>query len=745
MAALIALILAGSPAVSAQGLSGWVDVIQNYSSEYEDGEKISDRDRLNRNVYMNFRKEVTPLFSYQINLRGNFTDTDQTDENSDTETTYRRTLEPGLDLFFGNPVYDFTAGYRRLEDWDTASLQNDSRSTTEFYYSRLNISPERLPTINLQYDMQKNYDHFDDPEVDDTSTTYSIGSTYILPSQDVQARYTVNYARSIDETPLDPVTIKQETDSFSGSYSIGYSGIAWNDIVSYFAQYQGNFARTRTDQFVTRAGTILNERSSLGGLYAQGDIIDNDVDVLNSRNSLVDGNLQASTGIGLSGLGSDEFQNIGIFVSSDRPVDRLYIYVDRDISGEVNLTSPGNWKIYRSNFNQTDTWTEISGIRSITIDIDTVEDEFRYVIEFTSPEQASFFKAVNLRVSNIANVEVTEIEAYGTDTADEDILTTVSSLFNQGINFNTQIRALSNLTFGLHYILDRRDQNPLSVPRSIGGVFENIFSDSISGEKEDFRSTINRNYGASSTWLTHRLLTTIVRVQRSESFDNREETDVSSNTYNLTFTSAPLPTLDASLSFIKNDSFSFDEKDSRSNSILLSVGSRLYRDVNMITDLSHVKSNSFDTGQTTTTNQITGNVDAVLTSRLSGTFNYGLQWSDTDSTSTDSKRASTILTYRPGRFINLSGNVNISDINGDVTLAEGVQVDWLPLRAIRLNMNYLHSDAEPGPIKTDTVSGYVIWYITKFADVRFNYNYTVQKEDTELKTYNFLTDINCRF
>ena len=385
---------------------------------------------------------------------------------------------------------------------------------------------------------------------------------------------------------------------------------------------------------------------------------------------------------------------------------------------------------------------------------------------------ATYFKVVNTnRVIpvGISDVIVTEIEAFGTEFfTGEGTDTTVTKIFDQGLNANATWRALPTLTFTFNYFLDRTDQNPTSFERSVGDFFENIVSDSFGGGKDDFRSDIVRNYGASSTWLTHRLLTTTFRFQRSESFDNRDEFDVSLNTYNLSFNSVPLPTLDATLTLIRNDSFDFNDKDSTSHSAIASVGAKLYRDVNMINDVSYTRTKSYETDETTKSTQINGNIDAVLTRELSGTLNYGFQWVSIEGTSTDSKDATAILTYRPGKFINISGTLSVFDFDGDKTsdrtITEGVQVDWLPLPAIRLNTNYQHSDTDRdtesvltlpgiGPVsvkesvsgRTDSLSGYVIWYITKFADLRFTYTYTEQKEDTRRRLYNFITELNCRF
>ena len=303
----------------------------------------------------------------------------------------------------------------------------------------------------------------------------------------------------------------------------------------------------------------------------------------------------------------------------------------------------------------------------------------------------------------------------------------------------------------------------MSIWNSVSGVFSNLVSDSISDE-DKLRSNILRTYGASTTWYTHRLLTTILRLQRNEVFDNLGETDFSSNTYTLSFNSLLLPTLDTNLSFIRNDNYDFGEKETTNSSVLLSILSRLYRDVNMVTDIAYTRSKSYETetlSSTTTSNttSIRGSIDATLTKKLYGSIAYGLSWistEDTSSTSSHAAEGQTIITYRPGRFINITGNLRVLNMEDGTTTSEGILFDWLPVPALRLNLNYVHSDsdAESEPSVRDLLSAYFIWYITKFLDLQVTYSYIREKrsstfltgpvEETETKNYTFGANLNWR-
>ncbi|RJR22629.1 MAG: hypothetical protein C4581_00730 [Nitrospiraceae bacterium] len=734
-----------APLAHAQGLNGFFDMSKNNSKQYEDGSRTLSSDTLNRNLYLNVHEPITPVLSYQFNLRTNYFDSETTDALDITSKRYVRSIEPALDLILGNPSYSLSAGIRRREQWTAAHMNNDNRKTNEYYYSRFSLSPELLPSLTLQLDRQRNYDYLTPRAVNNSNSVYSINSAYDLPSGDLKFRYTVNYSYAIYNTPL-TLNNKTISDNFNGTYNIGYSGRFWQNRADYSLGYQGNYSRNRTEQFVTQTGTVLNKRIPFGGFHKYNPA-DPALVTLDPKGDLIN-TIFSSTGINIGFIipaSTNTNHNIGILVSPENSVDRLYIYVNKDVSGDSNLKNISNWDVYKSTSNST--WEKIDIKEVTTVTVDDVNNIYRYEIKFLSAHNASYFKVVNLATSalGLTDVFVTEIEALGTDQADEEKLIDASNSFTQQLGFNTSLRPTSKLTFALNYTIDRSDQNMVSVVNSVGGIVENIFSDSFRDDKWNFRSTITRGYSASTTWLTHRFLATSFRVQRNESFDNKEETDTASNSFNLSFFTEPIPTLNANLSLIRSDNFSFDDKSSTNDSVLLSIGSRLYRDLNMITDIIYTNAYSFDSETTSTTQQINGTLDALLTRKLSGTFTYHVSRTMSDSTASDSKDASVFITYRPGKLINLSANFKITDSDGETSTAEGILLDWLPLPAVRLNANYQHSDSEPGPVRTDTINGYIIWYVTKFADVRFINSYSKQVDNKETENYSMSASLNCRF
>ncbi|MGQ9569405.1 MAG: hypothetical protein ACUVUQ_00910 [Thermodesulfovibrionales bacterium] len=718
----------------AEGLSGWANLNYITTEQKEDDDTISKERSFYRNLYLTFERPLTPLISYQLYLRTNWSDFRLTDADDRVTNTYQRAIEPAFDIFLRNPMYDLSAGYRRMEQWSTASLQDEGRRTTDFMYSRLNITPREFPSLSLQIDRQKNFDYLSPRRIDITDTRFTGNSWYQYLYKGLTLSYNFTYIHDIVETPLEIIE-KTKNYNFNGIYNIGYNRTFWAGKANISANYQGNYIRDKNRFLVKEEGTASLERLRLRGLYIN-DPTPDDMTSLNPQPSLINDQFTDSTGITLN----TSFQNIGVQVEL-RSISKILIYYRNN-----GIAKPVTWRVYYRN-NDLENWTLLTTL-TVSPAFDSVNNAYRYELTFT-PTTASFFKVVNINTIspvNGSNVEVSEIKVYDIETVTETgTLTEVNNFFNQGVNLIANVRPIPKLGLSLNYFINRSDQNPVSIWNSMGGVFSNIFSKSISDD-DRLISNVLRVYGGTAEWLTHRFLTTTLRFQRNEAFDNRDETDFSSNTYSLTFNSVPVPTLDANLSLIRNDNYNFGEKDNTNNSVLLSIVAKLYRDVNMVTDMGYTHSKSYTNNTRSDTTSIRGSIDANLTQKLYGSLIYGFsRTSSSDNTTIDTTEGQTIITYRPGRFINITGTLRAMDVDGDTTTSEGILIDWLPLPSIRLNLNYLHSNSDIEPTMSDILSAYLIWYITKFLDLQLTYSYTREERDVVEKIHSVGANLNCRF
>ena len=744
----------------AEGPSAWLNLNYSDTKQYEDGKKTESSDCLFQNYYFRFEKPLTPLLSYQFYLRTT-NNSHAVDPAGKRTNSYLRAAEPSIDFFLHNPLYKFDIGTRYLEQWSTAKLSDEGRKTTEYYYSRLNIQPYLFPALSFQADLQKDYDHLLQRKTDTTNMRYSGSSWYDMSYKAMRVSYNITYNHDEMKTPVS-MPAKSISNNFNASYSLGFNKSFSGNKFNLSAGYHGNYGRNKNLQFASAGSEIDTRRILLEGLYAAGSQTEHYVDALAPANSLKDMNLNtpAAVPLGTINIGGNgvKFHNMGIHLANDMAVNKISIYVNKDVRNDtvLNRTMTG-LEVYRSDSNTAGNWTKID-IQAVEVKvIDALNNIYCYIIRFSTSHTAAYLKVVNLEIASINDVFVTELEAYGTDIVSKTgKLTDVATFLSHGISLTTSIKPLRTVVLSMNYFLNRSDQSPESIIASTGGAFANIFSDPKIEKDNKLIINLTRSYGGNINWQTYRLLTTMLRYQRNESLDNMDKTNMKSNTYSLSFSSSPLKTLDAVLSLIRTYSFSFNEKQSINNLYMLTIGSKLHRDVNMTTDIGYTQTRTYALedrssatsatveGSHSNVRYIRGALDAHLTERLSANLNYGLS-NTSGSAFSRLKDGSLILTYRPGRFFSVSGTLKISDADGNTDTLEGVLIDWLFLPTVRINTNYQHGFSETDSRTVNIFSGYLIWYITKFLEFQFNYNYNRETEDIRKEIYSLGGNITCRF
>lgn len=729
----IALLFIFACPAFAEGLSGWASFIYSTSEEFEDGEKKSETDSFNKNISLGLRKTVTPFVSYQLYLRGSHLDASSKTFPDDEKKTYARSIEPSLDIYLKNPIYDFNIGYRRTERWSTASLKDEGRTTNDNLYSRLNITPYELPTLSLQYDRKRDFDYKDVRTLDTTSTRYSVDSKYDYSFKDLRLGYSVNASRDVRETPLSILT-KATFDNLNALYNISYSRQFLENRLVLYAFYNGNYVRDTTTFLAAQTGSVSFKRTNLRGIYSHDTTpsTTGTTETMVYLNGLTDGIYTAISSIDLY---AQDYHNIGIDIrlSPNQNIDTIRLYVDRDISLEGVLNLPINWDVYSTNADPTigiiAGWS-LRPILSVSIGEDS--NGWFYEIKFLQTT-ASFFKIVNKQKSNITDVKATEIEAFGTDfiPTTGEIKSTTDSL-RQGLNLGADIRLIRDINLSFSYFIGRTEKNPDSILSSTSGIFGDIFKKSSGSKDGDKEVDITRIYTANAVWLAHKLLTANFRISRTEIFDYAGKTDYSSNSYSVQLTSSPLPDIDAALLLTRTDSFDFGERQNTSNYAILNINARVYKDfIRLLQEVGYTNTKSHTTGSESDSQNIKGFLDFVFTKNLFANLGYDIVWASADGERTRTWKGISNITYRPGRFINITGTFDIaSDANKNMSTSEGIRVDWLPLPVIRLSVDYKHSKAEPGPSTSHTLNNRLTWYFQKFMNIQFTYDYSKNTKET---------------
>jgi hypothetical protein len=746
---------------SAFAFNGRANLSYSRGESFEEGEKISTTDRLSQNYFLGLSRGITPLLSYRLSLNANLFD--QTTESEGlTRNLFRRSGSAGLDFTLDNPYFRLTSGYVRRESWNTARLVDESRTSRDFYYARLDVVTRDFPSLYLEYDRSTSFDHLPVAKTDTTSTKYSASSAYHYRTESLSALYTLSYTRTETETPL-ALTRQTVEDSYSGSYDVRYGDDFWDKSVDVNAEYRGNLGRTETTLTVGETGLVLFRRIPRVGLHAR-DVFVRDVRELQEEPDLT--NLDYESPINSINIGTEEFHNIGIELDiseENKTVDRIFVYVFVPV-GTILKDPPAlaDWSAFSSETNPPEPigtdWDPVnvqdvilhppSEVTDINPDVDN-PNVYLYEIVFTSPQQGvRFYKVINevpVSQTGLQDAFVTEIEAQGEELVTAGESTTVNDFFAQGIDLRLGLKRWERVRVVLNYNITRTDSNPASFIDPVTGIFRNIFSKSLEGLEEDSRVTVRRSLGSSLIWRTLDMLTTTFRVNRSEFFDSDGLTDSAANTYLISLDSTPLPTVDAHLSAIRTDSFNFGAKRATNHSLLLTLGTKLYSEVRMTTDVGYTTSENYETGGSASSEFIRGTIDARVTSELFTHMTFGLEWASTEKDSSSTRDGTVLVTYRPARLISFSGNFRIRDTDNGTTTAEGVSVSWLPWPVMRILGSYQHRNVTPGPETTDSVSTSVKWDIAKFLDIRVTATYSRTLREVETESRSVTVNLNGRF
>lgn len=705
----------------------------NHTVGTTNGQRESTQDSSQENISVRVAESVTPLLSYDLSLRGARLDFRTIDAAGAGFASRRTSVEPALDVSLHNSLYDIIGGIRRREDRSEGPEPSTVTRITDATYGRAGMSPRDLPSLTLQYDRQQEHGVSAIRTDDRTTERASAQSNYRFTGGRGEASYNLGVFRDRLLTPNDPVVMTRQ-DSLSGQTRLVAKQPLGGQTGALTATYQANYGTVKQEQLAGQPGRASLKRQVLAGLAGLGTETQPGVEVLQGRSELIDGNYYAATSLTLGAAGQ-KYRNLGVqTLSPERAVDALRVYVNRDVRADVNLALPGNWKVYWSNTNVPGAvWTE-AALQRVTVGVyDEVNGVAYYELALAAPRNAAYFKAVNLAVVDApgaAEAAVTELEAYGTDEL-AGATETRDSFFAQELALDAQARLAESAQLSLTYSVKRTDNNPRSFDAALTGLAGNLYSkrgDDATGKQA---ATTIRTVSTGGAWRTSEALTPGFRFSRTEQFDNRRVTDLVSNNSTLSLLYAPLPTLDATLSLTRTDSSSFGEKQTLQDMALLSVGTRIYRGLNLITDTGASSSHGYGANPSSHARFLRGVVDATVTRSFFATMRYGVAWTTSAGKLSVTRDGSAVFTYRPGALINISAPLRAVETDGVRTTSKGVSVDWLPFPAVRLSASGLRTDSEQDATVVDALTGTVAWVVAKSVNAGFAYQYTTRQMATD--------------
>lgn len=414
---------------------------------------------------------------------------------------------------------------------------------------------------------------------------------------------------------------------------------------------------------------------------------------------LIDGNLTAGAGVNLGVVsvpGDPQARNIGVDLLNPSPVNRLLVWVDRDLP--VDIANAFSWQVYSSTDN-------IAWKREANAAVAPFGPfENRFEIQFPSVT-ARYVKVVTKPLSiavpdaaRFTDILVTEIQASARRSA-----TDVSRLTQTTHIVNTDVRLRLLDAPGLYY--------------------EGFYL--YNGPDAFGKSTRTASNGFSVSQSFARIFSVYGRATREQGWEPRG--DRTATVTNATFTVEPLPTFRSSLLYTGQDEVLSGAPNDR-HGMFLQNSAQLYRGVNVLFGLGW-NSMSRETGEVSH-DQLT-NVSATVAPRqhLSLTFSFDNTASDRSGVfigppHTNARRIYAAVAFDPLRTLHLVLGEEVITVTEQPTrTTHDIGVNWAPFPDGSLQLILAYNEAlRPIEFGTDrSTLGVVRWNLSRksYLDVSF--------------------------
>jgi hypothetical protein len=447
--------------------------------------------------------------------------------------------------------------------------------------------------------------------------------------------------------------------------------------------------------------TIPNEIIPQRGLYSNDNTpLDNTDHPMVDTPSLIDRNLNASTGINIGTPGGLDSQNVGVNLGNGKAANQIQIYVRNSTGGLVPSGGLFTWDIYTSSDGIH--WTLWAAAASTNFNTTFS----RYEITFPSTT-AQYFKAVNLGF-NIVETLVTEIQIFSQTTFIPGEKRTETILTQTG-NLNITTKPHEKVTL------------------SYDGYF-NLIKDAIE-DQPTTRST-DWTQGLTGQWNPIQIFNTTLRYQtRLSKTETQKQT---SDFYSAVLDFPLLRNFDITFSASQTNEKINGDKTNTNYAYLLHNSAKLYKNWDIYLDFGYTRQKNYVEDLLTDTYNITGSSHAQLTKDLSWTLNGTAQWisaSGQTEQRTKSEQFTSEFFYRPSRQISLNARIGYLWGEDQSGLIQTYKVDWLPFPdgAVQFTGTYELTRDLVSNLRSDRVIGTIRWNLNRYAYLELNYSRQVSK------------------
>jgi hypothetical protein len=549
----------------------------------------------------------------------------------------------------------------------------------------LNLPFKRWPALSLSYNRSTSQDDLDPHRLDSITERISLQTNYGFNFLETQTRTSYSFNLDITEDKVS----ETKTERPQHTVSVSSSRKFWKDKISTSANLGFGYTESTTESLGApqRFQTGLTANQGVSSIFTGPSFDATDPSFIN--NALIDGNIGASVNLNLDAQSS----NIVIKFDTAQALNSINLNITTALTKAVIDTLNFGWQLFISDDGIS--WTSLGTQFPVYEEIPSK----RFVFSF-SERTARFFRLVNTNAPNTGSpIEVTEMAGLGF------ILATPSQSFTRtetrnfgGFSISYSPTGALRMSYSISYGHNRSKR-----------VGTDADSTSLSQSVSLGYSVIPKYLNLAAGFATASSKSTGSETSRSDS-------------YNLTLSSSPLPTLAGSLGLRRSESSSGGDKVSRNDSLTANVSMRLYRGVDLSIRNSFNESTSFISDSTTQSLNLAGDLRLQPWTPLTISFNGLFSRNDGSTTETLSSSFSLRLT----RKIVLSGTASILpessqsfnvswalsrniQTSARLSLSEnsknlGASLSWRPLRRLRLSLNYNGTRSEKTDAKSDSFS-----------------------------------------
>jgi len=686
-------------------ISGSADLTYR-SIETKTGEEEESAWSFTQNYNLQVTKAFNPKVNFAANLGINI------NETNDTKTTL---LTPDIRLNLRNEYFNADTGYRITEKGlDILTMISDEdRFTTESWNVNFSTNSEKYPKVQLRYNEDLNYDHLAVRETDSKTTNFSGTADYTYQFLNFNYEYRNNV---LDDYVTEAIT---ETDTHYGR--VDFRKSFWKNRIATSGSYSITNTKTETET---------------GGQEFR---------------------------IGIT------HQNIGLELTSTpaKEIDNIYLYTTtpEPAFNENKFT----WAVYYTN-DINSNWTQITP----EADFEYNTSEKRFEISFTQ-QTARYFKVVNT-TNDTNNLYVTEIEAYNNnapvtpllhgwycqdDTPGSSNMEPKEDLIDGFTNLSTNIN-IGGYTTQAPFTTTETEQTTQTTQANIRYKpmdwlsFTYDFTQDERETKPDQEESEKTKRRAHSMNCRverelHKYITAWAQYGRRMEYDSEAEAeDKTTDTYLLHFLFSPLTTLNTDFSLNHTVSKEDGETESKSSSALLQISAKLREGADLNVDANITRSENLVSQSETTTKSISSDLRLELTRTLTAEIEYDTNWTETQKPEPDgdttglTSNARIIFYWRPSHDFYFRGSYDIDrdEKSGEETTQQQYSINWLMTEKMQLDMGYTLNRNDS---VSSTYSANLSWNLSRVFTLRFNYDWSRQKEDMTETTQTFTTNLSARF